>query len=112
MSELRCRIDFYALCITLSQMPFKRKVWTGVALDVGVEKSIYAIEVGPQTLDDFPRCSLRRLLPLLLRPRALPCQHRLQEPPGITPRDLDDIFRRAFGDDLAAAVAAFGAEID
>jgi hypothetical protein len=39
--------------------------------------------------------SLRRLLPLLPRPRILPPQHRLQEPPGIAARDLDDIIRRA-----------------
>src|SRR5579872_512877 len=39
-------------------------------------------------------------------------QHRLQKLPRIAARRLDDIFRRTPGDDLAAAVAAFGTQID
>src|ERR1700693_2702426 len=39
-------------------------------------------------------------------------QHRRQELARITPRCLDDVLRRAPGDDFAAAVAAFGAEVD
>src|SRR5882672_10640032 len=56
--------------------------------------------------------SLRRLaraaLPRLPRLR----QHRRQELPRIAPWRLDDILGRAPGDDFAAAVAAFGAEVD
>ena len=57
------------------------------------------------------RRSLRRLdsfLPAL----CLPPQHRLQKLPGVAARRLHDILRRALGDDLAAAIAAFGAEVD
>src|SRR6478735_12755618 len=57
--------------------------------------------------------SLRRFDPLLA-PGAgrLALQHRLQELPGVAPLHLDHILGRALGDDLAAAVAAFGAEVD
>src|SRR5579872_1213833 len=56
---------------------------------------------------------LRRLagpaaLPLL----ADPLQNRLQELTRIAAWRLDDIFRRTPGDDFAAAVAAFGTQID
>src|SRR5579872_6435420 len=39
-------------------------------------------------------------------------QHGLQELAGVAARRLDDVFRRTPGDDFAAAVAAFGTEID
>src|SRR5690349_7773389 len=58
--------------------------------------------------------SLRRLA----RPRALPrlavclLQHRGQKLPRVTPRRLDDILRRTPRNDLSAAVAALGAEVD
>src|SRR5580698_4778153 len=55
---------------------------------------------------------LRRLNPLLLPARPAPRQHRLQERPGITALLPHDVLRRSRGDDLAAAVAAFGAEVD
>jgi hypothetical protein len=50
---------------------------------------------------------LRRFDPLLPLRRGAP-QHRRQKLPGVTPLRLHNIFRRAAGDDLAAAVAAFG----
>jgi hypothetical protein len=54
---------------------------------------------------------LRRLDPLL--PSRIPSpQHRLQKPARITARFLDDLLRRAGGDDLTAAVATFRAEVD
>src|SRR6187431_1275869 len=59
-----------------------------------------------------------RLLRRLARAAALPrltaslLQHRRQEFPRIASRRLDDVFRRTPGDDFAAAVAAFGAEVD
>ena len=56
--------------------------------------------------------SLRRLNPLLLPTNPAPRQHRLQERPGITALLPHDLLRRSRGDDLAAAVAAFGAEVD
>jgi hypothetical protein len=56
---------------------------------------------------------LRRLNPLLLPTlAATPRQHRLQERPGITALLPHDLLRRPRGHDLAAAVAAFGAEVD
>ncbi len=39
-------------------------------------------------------------------------QHRRKEFAGVAARRLDDVFRRAPGHDLAAAVTAFGAEVD
>src|SRR5579885_1764252 len=54
---------------------------------------------------------LRRLYPLL-RLRLLPEQHRLEKLPRVTPLRLHNVLRRAGRDDLAAAVAAFGAEVD
>ena len=45
-------------------------------------------------------------------PLAAARQHRLEKLPGIAPLLAHDVFRRAGGDDLAAAVAAFGAEVD
>src|SRR5580700_11716256 len=56
--------------------------------------------------------SLRRLNPLLLPTHTAPRQHRLQERPGITALLPHDLLRRPRGDDFAAAVAAFGAEVD
>src|SRR3954451_23898312 len=61
--------------------------------------------------------SLRNLLRRLARrapPLRLPClrQHRRQEFARIASWRFRDVFRRAPGDDLAAAVAAFGAEVD
>ena len=68
-----------------------------------------------QVSEETPAASsLRRLA----RPRTLPrfairlLQHRGQEFARIAPRCLDDILWRTPGDDLAAAVAAFGAEVD
>ena len=54
---------------------------------------------------------LRRLDALVLAAGAAR-EHRLEELPGIARRVARDIFRRAGRNDLAAAVAAFGAEID
>jgi hypothetical protein len=59
--------------------------------------------------------SLRRLDPFPPPPtRALtaPRQNRLEELPRITALLAHDVFGRAGGDDFAAAVAAFGAEVD
>src|SRR5450631_2503812 len=65
------------------------------------------------SLDAFSTPSLRRLArPATLLPHAVLRQHRRQKLAGVTPRRLDDILRRAPGDDFAAAVAAFGAEVD
>src|SRR5450631_3844893 len=65
------------------------------------------------SLDAFSTPSLRRLArPATLLPYTVLRQHRRQKLAGITPRRLDDILRRAPGDDFAAAVAAFGAEVD
>src|SRR6202163_984753 len=56
---------------------------------------------------------LRRLASPAFAPAAvLPLQHRRQKLAGIAARRLDDVFRRTPGDDFAAAVAAFGAEVD
>src|SRR5678815_652098 len=54
--------------------------------------------------------SLRRLNPLL--PLSLAHEHRRKELPGIAALYLHNILRRAGRDDLAAAVAAFGAQVD
>src|ERR1700730_8168267 len=55
----------------------------------------------------------RRLArPALPRLPRHPRQHLRQELPRIAPRRLHDVFRRAPGDDFAAAVAAFWAEVD
>src|SRR5947209_9259766 len=64
-----------------------------------------------------PRISLRSsrataYLLRRLRPPGPPRQRRGEKPPGITPLLARHRFRRAGGDDLAAAVAAFRAEID
>src|SRR6266700_6806776 len=64
------------------------------------------------SLDVSPRFSLRRLACPALPRLADLRQHRRQKFPRITARRLGDVFRWAPGDDLAAAVAAFGAEID
>src|SRR5258708_3911587 len=56
--------------------------------------------------------SLRRLAGPALPPAAVLRQHRGQKLAGVAARRLDDVFGRAPGDDLAAAVAAFGAEVD
>src|SRR5665213_1701985 len=62
---------------------------------------------------DYRPYSLRRLdLPLPTTPSILPRQHRRQELPGVAPLHLDHILGRALRDDLAAAVAALGAEVD
>ena len=56
--------------------------------------------------------SLRRLRP---RPLARPPrfrQHRLEKRARVAPLHLDQVLRRARGDDLAAAVAALGPEVD
>src|SRR5262245_46751956 len=52
-------------------------------------------------------CRLRPPLHLFPSP-----QHRLEELPGITALLAHQVLRRPCGDDLAAAVAAFGAEVD
>src|SRR6195256_4895696 len=62
-----------------------------------------------RTLTKLLRRLARSALPL---PAALLRQYRRQELPRITPWRLDDVFGRAPGDDFAAAVAAFGAEVD
>src|SRR6267143_7196691 len=54
------------------------------------------------------RLSLRRFTRPTLPRLAHLRQHRCQKLAGIAPRRLDDIFRRAPGDDFATAVAAFG----
>src|SRR4051795_6069780 len=58
--------------------------------------------------------SLRRLACAAPALPSLPrlAQHRREKLPGIASRRLDDILGRAPGDDFAAAVAAFGAEVD
>jgi hypothetical protein len=53
-----------------------------------------------------------RLDAFLLRRIAPPRQHRLQKRSGIAPLLPRNILRRAGGDDFAAAVAVFRAEID
>src|SRR5262245_29810521 len=57
------------------------------------------------------RCARASLLRRVLADRP-PLQQLLQELAGIRPLLLDDLFGRAFGDDLASAVTAFGPEID
>src|SRR5690242_6252261 len=59
-----------------------------------------------------PPPSLRRLrtAPLPSAPRLL--QHRLQERAGVAALLPDDLLGRACRDDLAAGVAALGAEVD
>src|ERR1700737_1796210 len=65
------------------------------------------------SLDTFSTSSLRRLArPAALLPPAGLRQHRRQKLAGRAPRRLDDILRRAPSDDFAAAVAAFGTEVD
>lgn len=54
---------------------------------------------------------LRRLL-LAARRFRPPHQQILQIPPGVALLHRRHILRRALGDDLAAAVAALGAEVD
>ena len=54
---------------------------------------------------------LRRLNAFLPLRRGA-AQNRRQELRGVAPFHLHDILGRARGDDFAAAVAAFGAEID
>src|SRR5215470_5812144 len=56
--------------------------------------------------------SLRRLDALALALTRAPRQHRLQKRPGIAHGSTRDVVRRAGGNDLAAAIAAFGAEVD
>src|SRR5689334_16065772 len=53
----------------------------------------------------------RRSAPALLRLGRF-LQHGFEELAGVAARRLDDVLRRPPGDDLAAAVAAFGAEAD
>src|SRR5882757_11467904 len=61
----------------------------------------------------FSMMSLRRLTRPALLPSAIRLrQYRRQKLPRVAPGRLDDIFRRTPGDDFAAAVAAFGAEVD
>src|SRR5882672_5575427 len=56
--------------------------------------------------------SLRRLARAALARLPRLRQHRRQKLPRIAARRLHDVLRRAPGDDFAAAVAAFGAEVD
>ena len=55
--------------------------------------------------------SAASVLAALARPPRLR-QHRLEERARVAPLHLDHVLGRAGGDDLAAAVAAFGAEVD
>ena len=45
-------------------------------------------------------------------PRRMRIEHRAEVVTGVTRRDLDDFFRRSFGDDAPASAAAFGSEVD
>jgi hypothetical protein len=57
-------------------------------------------------MDRYSAASTRFFFP------PAPRQHRLQERPGITALLPHDLLRRPRSHDLAAAVAAFGAEVD
>src|SRR5579872_3594917 len=84
---------------------------TTESLDLSLKAAPFAIAL---TLSCKRRGAtlLRRLdAPLALLIRAAG-QHRLQELPGIRTPLAHDVFGRAGGDDFAAAIAAFGAEVD